>query len=299
MDLRQLRVIATVCETGSVTAAARLLHVSQPAISKTIRQVEELTGLVLFDLIDGRLIPTEQAHALLPLIDRLMSSHESVKQRVEDLRTGRRGLIKIASAPSLTSTLLAEAIRNFRSFRPFVELKILATSTRTIVELVARNEVDIGICQPSSGDSSVNTRLISTGQVICAMPKGHQLASNSVITPSELEQEDLITFPESEPTGARILEAFVTEGVRLRRVIEVNQSYGACSFANQGLGIALVDSFIHAKGHFPKLVVRPFRPEIQVRTHMLTSSIRPLSPISEDFCMSLLQVGGEFEPFVS
>lgn len=79
MDIRQLKVVETVCKTGSVTETARILNVSQPAISKTIRQVEEETGLVLFENIHGRIFPTEQVQALLPVIERFMSGHESLK----------------------------------------------------------------------------------------------------------------------------------------------------------------------------------------------------------------------------
>jgi DNA-binding transcriptional LysR family regulator len=299
MDIRQLKVVEAVYKAGSVTAAAHILHVSQPAISKTMRQVEEETGLVLFENVNGRLVATEQAHALIPVIERLMSGHESVKQRIEDLRTGRRGLVKIASAPSLTSTLLAEAIRRFKAEKPFVDLKVFAASTREVVERVARNDVDIGTCQPSSGDSAVNARLISTGRVICVMPGSHRLASKATVSPMDLEDEDVITFPDIEPTGARISEAFVSEGVRLKKAIEVNQSYGACSFVDKGLGVALVDSFIHTHGHFPTLSVRPFAPEIRIQTHMLISSIRPISALAEEFCAKLLEVGREFQPSCS
>jgi DNA-binding transcriptional LysR family regulator len=295
MDIRQLKVVEIVCKTGSVTETARILNVSQPAISKTIRQVEEETGLVLFENIQGRIFPTEQVQALLPVIERLMSGHENVKQRVEDLRSGRRGLIKIATAPSLTSTVLAEAIRRFREERPFVEFKVSATSTREVVGRVARNEVDIGTCQPSSGDSAVTARLMAVGTVICVMPKEHRLATKAAISPADLEDEEVITFPDSEPTGARVSEAFITAGIRLKRAVEVNQSYGACAFASQGLGIALVDSFIHAKGNFPTLAVRPFEPDIRIQTHMLVSSIRPISALAEQFCEMLIEVGNEFE----
>jgi len=293
MDIRHLKVVETACKTGSVTETARLLHVSQPAISKTIRQFEEEIGLVLFETVQGRIVATEQARALLPVIADLMSGHERVKQRIEDLRTGRKGLIKIATAPSLTSTLVAEAMRRFRTERPFVELKVIATSTREVVERVARNEVDVGACQPSSGDAAVSTRLLSTGGVICVMPQEHHLSQKPSVSPIDLEREELITFPDAEPTGARVSEAFVTQGVRLRRAVEVNQSFSACSFVSQGLGIALVDSYIHAGVHFPTLVARPFKPEIPLHCHMLISSIRPISPLAQEFCEKLVDVGRE------
>lgn len=296
MDIRQLRVVQTVCKTGSITEAARILHVSQPAISKTVRQVEEETGLTLFENIQGRIFPTEQAKLLLPVIERLMSSHDNVRQRIEDLRTGRRGLVTVASAPALTSTILAEAIRRFRLEKPFVDFKVFATSTREVVERVARNEVDIGTCQPSSGDAAVSARFMSVGSVICVLPREHRLASRMSISAADLETEEVITFPDVEPTGRRISEAFAAAGVRLRRAIEINQSYGACSFVSQGLGVGLVDPFIHARGRFPGLTFRPFTPEIRIQTHLLVSSIRPVPPLAESFCQKLLEVGKEFEP---
>lgn len=296
MDIRQFRVIQTVCKTGSVTETARILHVSQPAISKTVRQVEEETGLTLFENVQGRIFPTEQAKLLLPVIERLMSSHDNVRQRIEDLRTGRRGLVTIASAPALISTVLAEAIRRYRLEKPFVDLKIFATSTREVVDRVARNEVDIGTCQPSSGDAAVSARLISAGSVICVMPRQHRLAARLSISPADLEAEEIITLPDMEPTGRRISEAFAVGGVRLRRAIEVNQSYPACSLVSQGLGIGLVDSFIHMRGHFPGLTIRPFTPEIHIQTHLHVSSIRPVSPLAEALCQKLVEVGKEFEP---
>jgi DNA-binding transcriptional LysR family regulator len=295
MDIRQLKVIETVCKTGSVTETARILNVSQPAISKTVKQVEEETGLVLFEKIQGRIFPTAQAGALLPVVERLMSSHDDVKERIRELRTGRRGLIKVATAPSLTSTLLAEAIKRFRQKRAHVELRVFVASTKEVVDRVARNEVDIGTCQPSSGDSEVSARPMAVGNVICVMPGGHRLAHRKSIAPQDLVEEEIITFPEHEPTGARISEAFVNAGVRLRRAIEINQSYGGCSFASLGLGVALVDSFIHARGHFPTLAVRPFAPEIRVRTHMLVSSVRSISPLAKEFSEMLLQVGKDYQ----
>lgn len=140
---------------------------------------------------------------------------------------------------------------------------------------------------------------MAVGSVICVMPRTHRLAAKDSISPTDLAEEEVITFPDVEPTGARVSEAFVTAGVRLKRAIEVNQAYGACSFVSQELGIALVDSFIHAKGNFPTLAVRPFTPEIRIQTHMLVSSIRPISTLAGQFCETLIEVGKEFEPAFS
>lgn len=234
-------------------------------------------------LIRGKFVPTNETLSLLPVVERLLSSHGDVNERIKDLRSGRRGLIKIATAPSLTSGLLADAIGRFRARRPNVELKISALSTKDVVARVANNDVEIGFCQPSSGDAAVTAQLLSLGSVICAFHRDHHFKDLETVSPADLVGEDIITFPATEPSGARISEAFANAGVRLRRAIEVNQSYAALSFAHMRLGVAIADSYIDMHRSFPELIGKPFSPEITIRVHMLVSSIKRISPTAEEF----------------
>lgn len=294
MDIRQLQVILHVCETKSVTETARRLYVSQPAISKTIKQVEELTGLVLFENIQGRLIPSVQAQSLLPVIKQLLKSHEDVKKHILNLQTGKAGVIRIAVSPSLMPTIVASTISKFQARRPEVEVKLVMTSTRDIFNRVGNHEVDFGICQTYTGDSAVKVLPLTTGIVLCALPRNHPLIGKKKITPSDLEGEKIITFPDTEPTAGMILDAFTANGVTLSRSIEVNQSFGACSLVNHGLGVALVDSFIHVKDHFPALTVKPFSPEIKLELQFLTSSVLSPSQLTQELMKDLFLVGKQY-----
>lgn len=288
-----MKVLDAVYRTGSVTAAARIIHVTQPAISKTIKLVEETTGLILFENISSRLVPTANLHALMPQVRRLLLEQAKIGQRIGDLREGRRGLIRIASAPTLIHAVLAEAIRRLKIDEPFAEFSISTASTRQIVEQVANEEVDIGVCQPSSFRMSIDAHRVWSGQVICVMPKTHPLSDRPFVTPHDLAEEETISYPATEPTAARISEAFLESGVTQRKTIEVDVTIGACSFVASGLGVALLSSVVDLETQFPSLCSRPFVPEIAIQAYLFTSSIRRLTPLSEKFCEKLMEVGRE------
>lgn len=296
MDIRQLRVIQMVCETGSVTETAKRMHVSQPAISKTIKLVEEETGLQLFENIQGRLFPTTEMQTLLPEISRLLNTHQDVRKQVENLRAGKSGVVRLAISPSLMPRLAAPAIRRFQAARPDVEVKVFATSTRQVVAMVANHDVDAGVCQPSSGDPTVHALPISTARVICILPENHRLARKEAISPFDLDGESVITFPDTEPTAVRVVDAFINSGARLNRTIETNMSFTACCLAMQGCGVALVDSFIHTADYFPKLAVRPFVPEIPLHVNLHVSSLRKPSLLVQELVQELIAVGKESQP---
>lgn len=290
MDVRQLRVLRTVLQTGAVGAAARALNVSQPAVSKTLAAIEEEMGLRLFERINGRLVPTMQSHALCPDIDRILSDFALIKQTARQLRDGHRGRITIAAPPTLSASVIPLAIKSFQRTHRAVEFAVTATTTRGVVDMVARNEAEIGICQPSSGESSVQAHDLCTGMVNCIIPRDHPLAALKNLRPENLADQDLISVPLSEPTGTRISEAFQAEGLRLRLVAEVNQSFTACAMVMAGLGIALVDSFMPIKAAFPGIIAKPFAPVISLRVQLMTSNHRVLSPLAIAFREELISV---------
>jgi DNA-binding transcriptional LysR family regulator len=288
-----MKVLDAVYRTGSVTAAARIIHVTQPAISKTIKLVEEMTGLALFENINSRLVPTGNLHALIPQVRRILLEQSKIGQRIGDLREGRIGLIRIASAPTLIHAVLSEAIRRLKLVEPNAEFSISTASTRQIVEQVANEEVDIGICQPSSFRTSVNGHQVWLGQVICVMPKSHALSDRPFVTPHDLAEEETISYSATEPTAARISEAFLESGIIQRKTIEVDVTIGACSLVASGLGVALLSSVVDLQTQFPNLCSRPFVPDIAIQAYLFTSSIRKLTPLSEKFCEKLMEVGRE------
>lgn len=291
MDIRQMKVLKAVISTGSTSAAAQMLNVSQPAISKTIKLIEAEIQMDLFERSGHKLRPTSQAFTILPDIDRIISSHEAIKQRIDEVRSGRRGVIKVAAAAMASSGLLPGAILRYRSKHPDVDFAVTTSTTKEVTRLVYEKKVDVGICQRSINYTSINSQAISSAYIVCAMPSGHPLANLDVVTPDDLMPYHLIVSNFNEPIlGARIADTFTRTGLSPSRTLECNISFTSFALVSAGLGVALVDSYTMP---IEGIVTRPYHPKIELPVHTIFSSEQPLSTMVSAFCDSVAEVADE------
>lgn len=291
MDIRQMKVLRAVIVTGSTSAAAKLLNTSQPGISKTIKQLETSIQMTLFERVGRVLRPTAQALAILPDIERTIAGGEVIRQRIDELRSGRRGLIRIAAAAMASSGLLPQAILRFQQQFPDIGYSVTTSTTREVSRLVYENKVDIGVCQRTSHYSSLVSRPIKSAFIVCAMPEDHPLSRLHVVTPEDVADFPLIVSNFNEPhLGARIAETFAHRSLYPRRMLECNISTTSFGLVRAGLGIALVDSFtMPVQG----VITRPYAPDIEIQIHAVFSSEQPPSPIVRAFCDTIVSVASE------
>ena len=291
MDIRQMKVLRAVIMTGSTSGAAQLLNVSQPAISKTIKLIEEEVQMSLFERNGRKLRPTPQAFTILPDIERTISSQEAMCQKIEEVRSGRRGVIKVATAAMVSVWLLPHAIVRYRRLYPNVDFALTTSTTKEVTQLVYENKVDIGICQRGDGYNSISSQTISSAMIVCAMPNAHPLARLSSVSAEDLMPYPVIMANFNEPIlGARIAETFTRKGLHPLRTIECNISFSSIGLVSAGLGVALVDSYtVPIKG----VTTRPYLPTIDLQIHTIYSNDQPLSPMVSAFCHTVSEVAAE------
>ena len=135
---QQLLCFLRVAETGSFSAAARLLAMSQPALSRTIRLLEEQIGVRLFDRDTRNVALTAVGRELRPVAERLTGDHAHAFGAFAQLVAGQRGRITVAALPSLAASVLAPAIATLRAERPDVDVLILDGLSGTVIDAVAR-----------------------------------------------------------------------------------------------------------------------------------------------------------------
>jgi DNA-binding transcriptional LysR family regulator len=292
MNFRQLELLRTMLHLGSVSGTARALRISQPAVSKSLSQIEMDLGMALFHRTHGRLTATAQAQALLPELERIVGDIAGLHDLAATMRDGRAGCISIAAAPTVAGTLVPAAISSFRRHYPDMRFKLMAGSTSDTVGRIARNEAELGLAQPSSGDVSVRTVELCQRSVMCVVPRSHPLSRVRQVRPADLATESLIGFGADTPTGALVADTFRREGAPYRLTVETNQSMVACALVSSGVGVALVDSFLTLEKVFCDVVYRQFRPTITLRVQVMTSATRPLSPMAAAFVKELSLVAG-------
>ncbi len=293
LKIRELEVFRAIMETGSISEAALRLHVTQPAVSKMLQQTEERVGFPFFMRDRGRLAPTAEARALLPEVMKAVAAIESVQRLAEDLKTVRSGLVTLAAAPALSTSILPPAIRRFRDGRPDVGVSLQSLTNHEVVRLVAEHRVDLGVVlAPAEDAGTLGRDLYETG-LVCVMPRGHELEDCDSVGPPELARFPLISFSRGRPIGTLIEQAFALHDLRRVIAIEVTQSTAALALVRAQAGIAIMDGFALMGLSEPDFTVRPFRPALRTTCRLLWSRHHPLTRLAAAFVEALdLEIAG-------
>lgn len=292
LNVRYLAVFRAVVKTGSISAAARHLHVSQPAVTKTVRLLEEGIGLPLFFRANGRLQLTPEAEALMPEVERLFANVEAIQHLADEIRDGFSGSLSIATVTTLSTSLVANAVELFHREHPRMRFDIRSMSTRNVIDAVARHQADLGVTDVQPAGADLEAEELCRADVGCIVPATHPLARRKEIGPKELAAYPLICFSEETYTGRHLHAAFEDSGVPWQVAFTVNHTQTACVLAQAGVGVAFVDVFQMVAGAFPSLKVVKFRPLIRTRAHVVFSRTRAVPLIARKFVGALGQAAG-------
>lgn len=295
--LRDLEIFNTVMQVGIVTEAARLLHVSQPAISKALKDMEANLGIKLFVRKGGRLlVPTPEATMLHREVSPIFTRVSSVERLVRELRDTQFGNIVVAAGPTLAHTHLPLAIARFRDSHPNVGITVKVLHWSEIMEATAKREVDFGVLYDWPSDDRLTTEQFATAEIGCVMPRDHPLVAKKFIGPADLVGQQIISYEEHVPLGGYIVRSFEQAGVPKPEIaIRVGFSLTAFFLLRTTGGVALIDPALLMSRAFPELTLRPFRPRIEVGMQVCTAYGVPLSRAAGRLIEFLKEVAAEDE----
>lgn len=275
MNLRQMEVFHAIMRAGSVTGAARLLNVTQPAVSTVLRHCESQLRVRLFDRIGGRLHPTPEAHAIYPDIANIFQRVETVTRVTQDLVGGRLGQITVAATFTAANGPLAAAVAEFVQKRPAVRVAIQALPSAQVIDRVARREADFGLCYAPARDPAIEAEEMKSSEIAAIMPRTHPLARLDKVPIEALDGQEIITYAPHTAIGKLVEEAFRHARITPTRRMQVNYSMTGFMLAAKGAGIALVEPMLLASASTPNLVARPIQPAMEVRTLLIHAIGRP------------------------
>jgi DNA-binding transcriptional LysR family regulator len=291
VNLRQLEVFYAVMQAGSVTAAARSLNVTQPAVSNVLKHAEQQLKFKLFERVAGRLCPTPEATDLLPDVNEIFGRIATLNRVLQDMRDGRTGRVVIATSPTLVNAFLPRAVALFRQRSPAVEISVQSLPTPLAVERVARREADMGIVYAPITDPGVETQEFATTEIACVLPRDHRLAKKRRINAADLTSIPVISMGATTRLGMLIEAACRRCSAPVPRVaVEASSSLAACLMVSEGAGIALVDRATSLSGKFGDLAFRVFEPRISAMVHLIYPRDRPRSRATVSLSQHLRQV---------
>jgi DNA-binding transcriptional LysR family regulator len=285
MRLRHIEVFNAVMLTGSVSAAARLINVTQPAVSRILAHAELQLGFALFQRTKGRLVPTSEAQTLYPHIERLFQQLDEVQRLASSLKQGQReDELHLLTVLALSYEIIPRALKSFRVQHPQVRVTVDALHSPQIISALVLQEADLGLVFSSVAHPSLEQQSLAQGRMMCIAPKG--LLSSAVVKKGAVALQDLADQPVigldvRDPVGTHLSHACREAGVGLQSVVTVQTYHAALALAHHGIGIALVDSCTAVSADASKVLVLPLMPEITVPIHALRPVHRPSSLLAQ------------------
>lgn len=283
MKIRQLEAFRAVMLHQTVTLASEKLHISQPATTRLLADLESSIGFRLFDRVKGRLHPTVEAEALFKEVQRSLIGVDRIARAADEIRDLRRGTLQIAAAPALSISFLPHAIAEYLKVRPEAEVTLTLHSSRSIVDMVIGQRCDVGFVVLSMNRTSPNGQRLLSALNVCALPTGHRLCALDVIRPRDLAGEPFIAHPRSGELRLQIDALFAEHGVDLNVLTECQISHSICSFVEAGAGVAVVDAVTAWGYRGTGVVFRPFEPTLTTDFALLTPPQRPAPLLLQPF----------------
>jgi DNA-binding transcriptional LysR family regulator len=287
LNLRQIEVFRAVMLTGSISGAANLLHVSQPAVSRTISYTEQRLSLTLFERIKGRLYPTPEARRLFSEASLVYEGVHRFNAVADDLVENRSGHLRVACSPSLGQWLMPRAIAEFGRRFPDVRIILRTLLPEVLLQAILTQQVELGVAFLEDTHPNVQVRPLYENRLVAALPSGHPLAAHEVLHVRELHDQPFIGFASDIPFGQLVRTLCQDTGCTLQVKVEVQLAHVAHALVQAGVGIALIDELTANGPIWPNVVVRPVVPTIAAPVSLLHMTLEPLSRLAQEFIATL------------
>lgn len=241
MNLRQIEVFRAVMVTGSVTGAARLLHVSQPGISRMLGHIELQLGIALFERGPGKLRATPEAQSLYTEVEQVYRGVRRIDEHARSLKTGGGLVLRVLASPSTALEVVPQAVadlaREFPTARIYMETQLV----REMVGQLLRHEADVAISTLPIDQAPLSSEAVGKWSLACVFGRGHAFEQRRSVSLRDMKAERMVAFSSDTPQGQLIQAWWQANGVTPQTQIEVRSGQAACALVACGAGIAVVD----------------------------------------------------------
>ena len=289
MKQRQLEAFRAVMQMGGITAGADHLRLTQPAVTRLIRDLERKLGFALFVREHGRIRPTSEALDLSREVDRCFIGLDRIDKLAADIRQGRAGRLRIAAIPALAVGVLPDIVARFLSDRPQLRIDLVDGSAVEIAEWIADGAYDLGFATAGPAHPAIVAHPLPPVRAVAVMAPTHRLARQAAVRPSDLHGEALIAPLRSTRLRSRLEESLARAGVEPDLRAETTLSAVACAIAGAGGGVAIVEAFTAELLNGLDAAVRPYRDGVEIDYAILVSARRKLSVTAAAFLKLSLQ----------
>ncbi|MDF3218561.1 LysR family transcriptional regulator [Mesorhizobium sp. M7A.F.Ca.CA.001.09.2.1] len=263
MKFNQIEAYRAVMLAGSVSDAAHFLNVSQPGISRLIKDLERSIGFDLFDRIPGRIVPTPEGEAFFKYVQRTYSGIRYLEGAAKDIANLKHDRLRIASFPAASLEVVPRSIVRLNAAYPDLKIRLEVRSSLRILDLVSSRQVDVGIAAFPVNYPGVILERVYEPSCKCVLPAGHPKSGLSRISLEDLKNETNIGISEDLTIGKALLVAGIESNVKIDNLIETTSGYTICKMVEMGLGVGLVDPLAASLFRESSIVAVEFKPDVK------------------------------------
>ena len=239
VDLDRLRVFHAVALTRSFTRAADMMHLTQPGISKHVKQMEEYFGVPLFDRMGRRVGLTQPGEILFEATQEIMGLAGAAEQRIAELSGMRGGKLSLGASFPIGVYVLPGLLAVFRGRHPQVEVKLEISTTAKIEARVLENRLEVGLVSHNVRHSKLVVKEFMSDELVVIVAKNHRWAGKRHIKAQQLLEETFILSAKGAGARTVVEERLRSKGVMLERVLDFANPEGVKHAVQAGLGISI------------------------------------------------------------
>ena len=272
MRLRHIEIFQAIRQTGSISAAAQLLHVSQPAVSKVLQHAELQLGFPLFLRVRGKLQPTPEALLLEREVEKVSESLQGVQRLAESLRRSPGHRLRIGSTPALALSLLPPVISEWTRRYPDISCELASAHSRELVQNLLMRELDVALTFKLPDHPGLKARALAHGVLVALAPRGYwpDESEGVALALHELADAPLIGLSNADPLFAR-LDSYLKTIEPPPRISIAVQTYSlARAMVESGAGLAVIDPFTALGASPASTLIRPLSPALPITLYAVT-----------------------------
>jgi DNA-binding transcriptional LysR family regulator len=241
MEIRQLRAFVAIAESGTFTAGALRVHVTQAAISMQIRQLENELGAKLFIRAPRRVILTEAGEHLLHRARLILREHDAAQDEIAELAGAERGRLRIGSASALVTTdPLPKILKDLRNQHALAEVTVASGTSEFLVQQILAGELDLAFVSLPVEARGIQTERLNEDQLVAIASPRHRLAKQRTVSAFTLAGEKLILGERGGNTRRLIDQFFAQAGVTLSVAMELSRQAAIRKMVEEDMGVGIV-----------------------------------------------------------
>ena len=241
MEIRQLRAFVAIAESGTFTAGAARVHVTQAAISMQIRQLENEIGAKVFVRAPRHVILTEAGEHLLHRARQILREHDAAIEEIAELAGAERGRLRIGSASAMVLTdQLPRILKELRRQHPGAEISVTSGTSEALVQQIVAGELDIAFVSLPVDVRGIQTDRLGEDQLVAIASPRHKLAKQKTISAYTLAGEKLILGERGGNTRRLIDQFFAQAGVSLKVSMELSRQAAIRRMVEEDMGVGIV-----------------------------------------------------------